>query len=99
VATVSHRESIKNVVNGLLTATVVVLVSLLVYLQYVGVSPRTVAIIAVVAFFTVGSTYIFLKRRRLSSQGIPRQATDWRRLAFLIVVGLAVWIALIFRFM
>jgi hypothetical protein len=82
----------------LLTATVVFLVSLLVYLQYVGVSPRTVAIIAAIVFFTVSAGYVFLKRRRLSKQGIPQQATDWRRLAFLTVVGLAVWTALILRF-
>jgi len=68
------------------------------YLRYVGVSPRTVAIIAVVAFFTVSSSYIFIKRHRLSKQGIPRQASDWRRLTFLIAVGLAVWITLIMRF-
>ena len=63
-----------------------------------GVSARKVAIIVAVAFFTVSSTYVFLKRRHLSKLGMPQQATDWRRLAFLIVAGLAAWIALIFRF-
>jgi hypothetical protein len=82
----------------LLTVTVGFLVSLMIYLQYVGVSPRTLAIIAAVAFFTVSTSYVFVKRRRLSKQGIPQQATDWTRLAFLTVVGLAAWIALIIRF-
>jgi hypothetical protein len=82
----------------LLTATVVFLVSLLAYLQFVGVSPRSVAIIAAIAFFVVNSSYAFLKRRRFSKQGIPQQATNWTKLGFLIVVGLTAWIALIFRF-
>jgi hypothetical protein len=71
---------------------------ILIYLQYRGVSGRTVAIIAAVAFFAVSTIYTFLKRRSLSKQGVPQQFSDWRRLAFLIVVGLAVWICLIFRF-
>lgn len=82
----------------LLTATVVFLVLLLVYMQYVGVSPRTVAIIAAVAFFTISCSYIFIKRHLLSKQGIPQQATNWKRLAFFAVVGLAVWIALILQY-
>lgn len=82
----------------LLTATVVFLVLLLVYMQYVGVSPRTVAIIAAVAFFTASCSYTFVKRHLLSKQGIPRQATNWKRLAFFTVVGLAVWIALILQY-
>jgi hypothetical protein len=83
----------------LLTATVIFLVLTLVSLQYLGVSPRTIAIAAAVAVFAVSSSYIVLKRRGLSKQGIPQQATtDWRRLAFLIAVGLAAWIALIMRF-
>jgi hypothetical protein len=44
----------------LLTATVVLLVLLLVYMQHVGVSPRTVALIAAIAFFTISSSYIFI---------------------------------------
>jgi hypothetical protein len=55
-------------------------------------------IIVTVASLTLSSTYVFLKRRHLSKLGMPQQATDWRRLAFLIVAGLAAWIALIFRF-
>jgi len=82
----------------LLTSTVLFLMLSLIYLQYRGVSGRTVAIIAAVAFFTVSSTYIFLKRRSLSKQGVLQQFSDWRWLAFLIVVGLAVWISLILRF-
>ncbi len=81
----------------LLTSTVLFLVLILIYLQYRDVSGRTVAIIEAVAFFTVSTVFIFLKRRSLSKQGIPQQFNDWRRLAFLIVVGLAVWICLIFR--
>ena len=63
-----------------------------------GISERTVMIIVTVASLTLSSTYVFLKRRHLSKLGMPQQATDWRRLAFLIVAGLAAWIALIFRF-
>jgi len=63
---------------------------MLIYLQYRGVSGHTVAIIAAVAFFTVSTIYIFLKRRSLSKQGIAQQSNYWTRLAFLIVVGLAV---------
>lgn len=63
-----------------------------------GVSERTVTIIVTVTSLTLSSIYVFLKRRHLSKLDIPQQATDWRRLAFLIVAGLAAWIALIFRF-
>ena len=85
--------------NWLLTATVVFLVTLLVYLQYVGVSRRTVAIIAAAAFFTISCSYIFAKRHLLfKKQGIPQQATNWKRLAFFTVVGLAVWIAMILQY-
>jgi 4-amino-4-deoxy-L-arabinose transferase-like glycosyltransferase len=82
----------------LLTSTVLFLVLILIYLQYRGVSGRTVAIIAAVAFFAASTIYTFLKRRSLSKQGIAQELNHWRRLAFLIVFGLAVWICLIFRF-
>jgi hypothetical protein len=82
----------------LLTGIVVLLISVLVYMRSIGVSQRTVAIIAAIAFFGVSSSYIFLKRHLLSKQGIPQESTNWKKLVFLTVVGLALWIALILQY-
>jgi amino acid transporter len=88
---------IARALTWLLIATVVVLVSLLVYFSQF-LPQRTIAIIGVAAFFTVNTGYIFLRQHRLAHQGIPQRRTDWRRIAFLAVVGLAAGIALVMRF-
>ena len=61
-------------------------------------SQGNIAIIGVAMLFAVNSAYIFLRQRRLARQGIPQRATDWMRIAFLILVGLAAWIAFVMRF-
>ena len=82
----------------LLTAAVVFLSLVFVYLQATGVSPRTVAILASITFYVVSTAYIFIRRRRFRQQGVPKNVTNWRRLLFIVAAGLAAWIALIFRF-